>query len=75
MGLKKQIVLKSPRAGSSSSFPLQRHRATITNKNLLEKYEEFKLWPERAIDYSKIHENITFRAQLQAAGLEEYTGH
>lgn len=45
------------------------------NKKLLEEYEDFKVWLERAVDYSKIPKQVAFKIQMNFVELEEYTIH
>lgn len=39
---------------------------------MYEKFEQFKLWFERKMDYSKINENLLFWFLMQETGLENY---
>lgn len=40
---------------------------------MYEKFEQFRIWPERKVDYLNIHENLSFRYFMQEVGLENYT--
>lgn len=47
----------------------------MTNKKLIEKYEEFWFWPKQEVDYEKINDNLLFMALMSDVGFEEYMLH
>lgn len=73
------MTVKRARVNAASSIsPIggcQRRIPGLANHKAYEQFQQFKLWPKRAVNYNKINKNITFQFIMRDVGLEAYNMH
>lgn len=69
---RKMIAMRVRGEASCSISAQGRQKIHGPANKMFERFEQFRLEPERDVDYMKIHENLSFRYFMQYVDLENY---